>query len=327
VSSAAAAPAAPAPEKVAPKADAWSSTRIPQSIHEISNGENILGFGANLAADHPGYNDEEYKRRRMQIVEIAKQHVPGQPVPYVDYSPAETAVWGEVLTKLEKLYPSFACQQFLDTFPLFNFRPDVVPQLQDMSEVLRQRTGWTIRPVAGLLHPRDFLNGLAFRTFHSTQYIRHGSNPMYTPEPDICHELLGHVPMLADPAFADMAYSIGLASLGASKEDCWHLTKLYWYTVEFGVIKEGEQLKAFGAGILSSFGELEWFQHGKGEQKPVFEPLDPFGKLTKMSYKDGFQKKYYVAESFTDLAAKIKEYATYLHNKNKVNSSDLSILQ
>jgi phenylalanine-4-hydroxylase len=180
--------------------------------------------------------------------------------------------------------------------------------------MLQKTTGWQIRPVAGLLHPREFLNAFAFRTFHSTQYIRHGSNPMYTPEPDICHEILGHVPMFADPSFAELAWVIGQASLGASEKNLWHLAKLYWYTVEFGTVKEGEEIKAFGAGLLSSFGELKHMRDGTNGVMPEFVELDPFMKLPKTSYKDGFQKKYYLCDSFTDTVAKLRAYSRSICN-------------
>eukprot|EP00434_Breviolum_minutum_P031682 symbB.v1.2.028017.t1/scaffold2923.1/size67120/3 len=130
--------------------------------------------------------------------------------------------------------------------------------------------------------------------FYSTQYIRHHGNPFYTPEPDICHELLGHVPLFANPAFADFSQEIGLASLAASDEDVAKLAAVYWFTVEFGLLREGEDVKAFGAGVLSSFGEMEWACSSspsqecremgsmKDQLKPILRPLNPFeasGKL------------------------------------------------
>ncbi|KAK9823527.1 hypothetical protein WJX72_003415 [[Myrmecia] bisecta] len=282
---------------------AVSEVRIPSSLREVDNGK-ILGFGAELSEDHPGFHDAEYKRRRMDIANIAREHEVGDPIPCLRYTPEEVKTWGTCLHELKKLYPTHACDEYLRTFPLFGFREDRVPQLDDMSRVLQQHTGWQIRPVAGLLHPRDFLNGLAFKTFHSTQYMRHHSKPMYTPEPDVCHELLGHVPMLADPAFCDLAFSIGVASLGADEKQIWHLTKIYWYTVEFGVVREDGIIKAFGAGVLSSYGELEHMRKGGAE----FLPFDPFAKQPKMSYKDGYQKRYFVLDSFEDGADKLRQY-------------------
>lgn len=276
---------------------------IPRSIAEVDNGK-ILGFGEDLGEDHPGFLDEEYKRRRMAIVGVARTHEIGQPIPRIAYTPREIETWGIALRRLQELYPTHACTQFLENFPKFGFREDEVPQLEDLHQLLKGLTDWNIRPVAGLLHPRDFLAGLAFRTFHSTQYMRHHSKPMYTPEPDVVHELLGHVPMLADPSFCDLVQTIGAASLGADEKQIWHLTKIYWYTVEFGVIREGAQVKAFGAGVLSSFGELAHMRDGQ----PSLRPFDPFAPQPKMSYKDGFQKAYVVLESFEEAAQLLRDY-------------------
>lgn len=278
--------------------------RIPKSIHDVDNGK-ILGFGGDLSDEHPGFHDDEYKQRRVMIANLARQHEIGEVIPRIEYSPQEVQVWATALGKLTRLFPTHACKEYLRTYKLFNFREDAVPQLQDMSDVLQSTTGWTIRPVAGLMHPRDFLAGLAFKHFHSTQYMRHYSMPNYTPEPDVVHELIGHVPMLADPACSELVQAIGVASLGADEKTIWHLTKVYWYTVEFGVVREDGEIRAFGAGILSSYGELEHMRSGAA----TLEPFDPFAPQPKMSYKDGYQKRYFVLDSFDDGAAKLKSYA------------------
>ncbi|KAL4458367.1 hypothetical protein ABPG75_013232 [Micractinium tetrahymenae] len=300
--------AAPAPSAPAPSVAA--TRRVPRSIEEVDNGA-ILGFAAELSEDHPGFYDAAYKQRRVDICNLARGHRIGEPIPRIEYLPEEVTTWGLVLGQLEALFPQHACKEFLHSLSLFDFRQDEVPQLEDLSRVLQRHTGFRIRPVAGLLHPRDFLNGLAFRTFHSTQYMRHASKPNYTPEPDVVHELIGHVPMLADPAFADLVHAIGVASLGADEQQLKHLVKLYWYTVEFGVVLEGGQPKAFGAGILSSYGELQHMAAGQAE----LLPLDVFSPLPRISYKDGYQPRYFVLQSFEEGAAQLKAYCrSMVHN-------------
>ena len=292
--------------------------KIPSSIADVDNGT-ILGFGPDLAPDHPGYGDAAYAARRATIAGAARGHVAGTPPPPCTYTPAETGVWTSVLTSLSALHADSACREYLATAPSLGFSPAAIPQLADVDRLLAEAgTGWAIRPVAGLMHPRDFLAGLAFRTFHSTQYVRHPSRPAYTPEPDVVHELVGHVPLLMDAHYAAMVHALGVASLGAPDPEVWRLTRLYWYTVEFGAVLQDEEVKeeggrtrrvrvpkAFGAGILSSPGELAHF----ASESAAFTPLDPRASLPRMAYKEGYQPRYYSLPSFAEGAEMLASVA------------------
>lgn len=234
----------------------------------------------------------------------------GQQIQRIDYSAEEIGTWKVVYDRLTSLYPTHACKEHQFVFPLLiqncGYGPDKIPQLQDISDFLKKCTGFTLRPVMGLLSSRDFLNGLAFRVFHSTQYIRHSSRPLYTPEPDVCHELLGHVPLLADPDFAAFSQEIGLCSLGASDSDIQKLATIYWFTVEFGLCRQGDdEIRAYGAGILSSFGELEYSL----TDEPKKLPFDP-EKAANQEYPiTNFQPLYFVADSFSSAQEKVREWA------------------
>jgi len=286
---------------------------FPRKISDLDLYANkVLEMGNELDSDHPGATDLKYRERRKEITQIASTYKHGQEIPRINYTAEETATWGKVYKKLRELFPTHACQQHAYIIPLLEqncgYNENNIPQLQDISTFLQECTGFRIRPVQGLLSSRDFLNGLAFRVFHSTQYIRHSSVPLYTPEPDLCHELLGHVPLFADPDFADFSQEIGMASLGATDEDIERLATCYWFTVEFGLCKEGDKVKAFGAGLLSSFGELEYCL----SDKPTLKPFDPFVACYQKYPITSFQPVYFVAESFQDAKEKMRAFAESL---------------
>ncbi|XP_055846380.1 protein henna [Episyrphus balteatus] len=283
---------------------------FPRRIRDLDRFANqILSYGSELDSDHPGFTDPVYRARRKYFADIAYNYKHGEPLPKVDYTKEEVATWGQIFRNLTKLYKTHACREYNHVFPLLvdncGYREDNIPQMEDVSNFLRDCTGFTLRPVAGLLSSRDFLAGLAFRVFHSTQYIRHPSKPMYTPEPDVCHELMGHAPLFADPAFAHFSQEIGLASLGAPDDYIEKLATIFWFTVEYGLCRQDNEIKAYGAGLLSSYAELEYCL----TDKPQIKPFDPaVTGVTKYPITK-FQEVYYVADSFESAKEKTIKFA------------------
>ena len=213
-----------------------------------------------LDRDHPGFRDLAYRTRRDAIARLADAHERGQPLPRVDYTAEEAQVWGTALETLAALHTRLACRSYLAAWLALDFTTTRIPQLAEVSERLRKATGFTYAPVAGLVTPREFMERLAGRTFLATQYMRHPSTPLYTPEPDLIHELVGHAPSLSDERYARINELCGTATLAADEGSVERLIRAYWYCMEFGVVREGAALKAVGAGLLSSFGELGHFE-------------------------------------------------------------------
>jgi phenylalanine-4-hydroxylase len=215
-----------------------------------------------LPADHPGFSDGGYRARRAAIAEVARTYEAGRPIPTVDYAPEEHALWALVSRELRAKHDRFACAEYLDATDRLALPSDRVPQLGQVTGRLEWLTGWRLEPVPGLVPTRTFYGALAERRFLSTQYIRHHSVPFYTPEPDVVHELVGHANTIASPVFAALYHAAGCASRRATTEVALEFfSRVFWFTLEFGVVWERGELRAYGAGLLSSFGELEAFRN------------------------------------------------------------------
>jgi len=298
---------------------------FPRHVSELDRvALHTLDAGGALTADHPGFQDAAYRSRRAEIDALSRSYRHGQPLPAITYSDVESATWRVVYEKLALLHERCACEAYRRAVREMEsecgYGPHAIVQLAEVSDFLRLRTGFSIRPTPGLLRPRDFLAGLAFRVFFATQYVRHHSKPLYTPEPDVCHELIGHAPMFADPVFAEFSQEIGLASLGATDEEVEKLARCYWYSVEFGLLAEEGTRKAYGAGLLSSYGELAYACEAgadceagaPGRPAPEYLPWDPQVAAMRPHPITDYQPAYFVARSLLDARVQMQAYCRAL---------------
>lgn len=256
-----------------------------------------------LDPDHPGFRDADYRRRRNQIAQIALQYHPGDPIPDAPYTTEEDQVWATIWQALQPAHQLHACAEYRDCLTKLNFEPDRIPQLREVNEKVQAISGFRLEPVAGLVQPRVFLENLADGVFLCTQYIRHHSTPLYTPEPDVVHEIIGHGVTLASASLAELNRLFGRAVKRTRSADALEkLSHVYWFTIEFGVLREGGSLKAYGTGLLSSGGEL-----GEMHQAEL-RPLD-LDEISNQAYDPThFQAVLFCADSFTEMYERLREF-------------------
>ena len=221
-----------------------------------------------LHLDHPGAKDDEYLERRNYIASLSKKFRETGAITDVDYDEREQNVWRIVANRLGEIQQRRASKLYLEAKKKLGISNERIPQLSELNKKLNAFSNFRLAPIEGLVETRGFLSYLSYRTMLCTQYIRHHSRPEYTPEPDIVHEAIGHIPMFANRDFADFSQFIGHGAKICTDQQLEELGRLYWFTVEFGLIEEDGEIRAFGAGLLSSFGELERAFGDEVERRP-----------------------------------------------------------
>ncbi len=215
------------------------------------------------------------------------------------YTAAEHATWDRLFARQAAMLPSRVPPEFIAGLDVLRMSKPGIPDFEELSERLMKATGWQVVAVPGLVPDAVFFDHLANRRFVAGNFIRSPEQLDYLQEPDIFHDVFGHVPLLADPVFADYmaAYGRGgqrAAALGAIDR----LARLYWYTVEFGLIRSDDGLKVYGAGIVSSFGESRFALDDPSPNRLGFD----MKRLMRTRYRiDDYQQNYFVIDSFDDL--------------------------
>lgn len=247
---------------------------------------------------HPGLHDSEYVFRRRFYHSLCRSHrLAGADAPLIQYNQSEQALWGEIFILLEEVHQAYACKEYLAGKLALNLSQNSIPQIRLVSNQLIQSSGFGLAPAEGLLDFRDFFGLIGKGRLPCTQFLRHPSNPAFTPEPDMVHDLLGHVPLLVDSEVTQSMRAIGKAAQTADAKALLQLNRLYWFGIEFGLIESNQDVKIYGAGILSSKGEIQHSLSSKTDKREfvldevISSDYDP----TK------YQEKLFVIKSFKQL--------------------------
>ncbi len=259
-----------------------------------------------LDPDHPGFRDQEYRSRRNAIARIATEYKPGMPIPVAPYTPEEHLLWKNIRDALEFAHQQYACDEYLECVKKLELPRDRIPQLCEVSEKVQALSGFRLEPISGLVEPRIFLESLADGVFLCTQYIRHHSTPNYTPEPDVVHEITGHAVTLASERLAELNRLVGeVVKRTTSTDALERLSRVYWFTIEFGVVRENGEIKAYGTGLLSSAGELEAMHHAE------LRPLDLEAASRQQYDPTKYQPILFCADSFEEMYQALRQFLTH----------------
>lgn len=215
-----------------------------------------------------------------------------------NYTAEENAVWHDLIVRQKPVVESRACPEYLNGMQLLNLPTDRIPQCHEVTTVLKKTTGWSLAPVPALIPFNEFFNLLAHKQFPAATFIRRREELDYLKEPDIFHEVFGHCPMLTNKACADFTHTYGKLGLNASHEDQIMLAKLYWFTIEFGLIQSKEGLRIYGGGILSSKNETIY---ATDSTIPKRKPFDVMEVLRTPYRIDIIQPIYFIIDDFNVL--------------------------
>ena len=258
-----------------------------------------------LEPAHPGLGDDSYIARRKFLFDITRQHrLAKQPPPLIEYTEEETRIWRDVSPQLDELHAKHASEIYLKAKRELAITEEEIPQLRTLSERVTGETNMRLVPAEGALPYRTFYESIADRGFPVTQFLRHGSHPEFTPEPDMIHDCLGHVPPLMNRDYAELLTLIGKAAATTPNgEHVLLLKRFSWFSIEFGLIEERGEVKVFGAGILSSFGEIPHSLSGAGARRRPFVTEDVIRQDYDPSH---MQVEFFIAPSFAFLRSELE---------------------
>ena len=258
--------------------------------------------------------------RRVENIQTDKGKVPVYATgiveqPWDDYRDEDHATWATLYARQRDVLKGRACDEFIAAQDAMGMTPDRIPKFAELNEVLSKATGWTLIGVEGLLPELDFFDHLANRRFPVTWWIRRPDQIDYIEEPDLFHDLFGHVPLLMIPVFADYMEAYGRGGVKAhaiGADALQNLTRLYWYTVEFGLIRQKDGLRIYGSGIVSSKGESIHCLESDAPNRIGFD----LERIMRTRYRiDTYQKTYFVIDSFEQLMDATRPDFTPIYGK------------